>query len=56
MRVFERFQLHGLERRRYSIDSKLTVDAVSHVLMLRDTLADNNRGSEIIFRNSRKYC
>ena len=54
MRFFERFQLHSLERRRYSVDSKLTVYAVTHGLILRDALADNNRDYESIFRNSRK--
>jgi hypothetical protein len=54
MRFFERFKLYSLECRRYSIDSKLVVDAVSHDLILRDTLAVNNRDYESIFRNSRK--
>ena len=47
--VFERFQLHSLERRRYSVDSKLTVYAVTHGLILRDALADNNRDYVSIF-------
>ena len=42
-------QLHSLERRRYFIDSKLMVDAVSHALILRDALADNNRDYVRIF-------